>query len=376
VDQENKTAAEEGTESRAKAQEPSRPGPTGPISREYSSNLVAILAQLRASLFVSTYQAGKLVVGQVQGNKLAFTHHTFEQPMGIAIAPDRIAVGTHSQIWFLLNSPDIAPRIAPGGVYDGGYLARACHVTGEIRCHEIHWSGNELWVVNTLFSCLCTLAPHHNFVPRWKPRFVTTLAAEDRCHLNGLALDNGRPRFVTCLGASDTQEGWRPGKAAGGCLIDVPTGQIVLNGLSMPHSPRIYQGRVWLLESGRGRLVVADPGTGAVQTVAQLPGYARGLVFLGPYAFVGLSKIRQTATSAGLPIAENLDSLKCGVAVIDLAAGTILALLEWHTGIEEIFDVRLNTFSRFPFLSGPHARSDGTQPVWVIPTPRYDLASP
>ena len=190
--------------------------------------------------------------------------------MGIAIAPERIAVGTHSQIWFLLNSPDIAPKITPGGVYDGCYLARACHVTGEIRSHEIEWSGNELWIVNTLFSCLCTLGPHHNFVPRWKPRFVTALAAEDRCHLNGLALENGRPRFVTCLGESDTQDGWRPGKAAGGCLIDVPSGQIVVRGLSMPHSPRIHQGRVWLLESGRGRLVVADPGTGQVETVAQL----------------------------------------------------------------------------------------------------------
>jgi uncharacterized protein (TIGR03032 family) len=343
------------------------------ITHVCSPNLVPILAQLKASLLVSTYQAGKLVVGRVQGDELAFAHHAFEQPMGIAIAPDRIAVGTHSQIWFLQNSPDIAPKINPAGTYDGCYLARACHVTGEIASHEIHWSGNELWIVNTLFSCLCTLGPRHNFIPRWKPRFVSTLAAEDRCHLNGLALENGRPRFVTCLGVSDTRDGWRPDKVAGGCLIDVRSGQIVLTGLAMPHSPRIHQGRVWLLESGRGRLVVAEPGTGQVQTVAQLPGYARGLVFQGPYAFVGLSKIRQTATSAGLPIAENLDSLKCGVAVIDVAAGTIAALLEWLTGIEEIFDVRLNPFSRSPFFSGPQARFDGTHPVWVVPPPRYDV---
>ncbi len=375
MDQINKTEAGAQTESRTNVPPPARPGPPGPITNEYSPSLVTILAQLKASLLVSTYQAGKLVVCRVQGDKVAFSHHTFEQPMGIAIAPDRIAVGTHSQIWFLSSAPDIAPRITPAGAYDGCYLARACHVTGEIRSHEIHFSGNELWIVNTLFSCLCTLAPHHNFVPRWKPRFVTTLAAEDRCHLNGLALANGQPRFATCLGASDTQEGWRPGKAAGGCLIDVPSNQIVVEGLSMPHSPRIHQGKIWLLESGRGRLVVADPGSGQVQTVAQLPGYARGLVFQGPYAFIGLSKIRQTATSAGLPIAEKLDELKCGVAVIELASGTITALLEWHTGIEEIFDVRLNTFSRSPFVSGPHARSDGTHPVWVVPPPRYDLTS-
>jgi uncharacterized protein (TIGR03032 family) len=354
---------------------PAGPAAAAPIECEYTPNLVAILEELKASLWVSTYQAGKVVVARVRNGELEFGHHSFERPMGMTIARERIAVGTHSQIWFLASSPDIAPRISPPGSHDGCYLARACHVTGEIRCHELEWGGNDLWIVNTLFSCLCTLAPHHNFVPRWKPPFISTLAAEDRCHLNGMAMENGRPRFVTCLGASDEQEGWRPAKAEGGCVIDVPSGQVVVRGLSMPHSPRLHQGRLWLLESGRGRLVALDPGAERARTVAVLPGYARGLAFLGRYAVVGMSKIRQTATSAGLPVAEDLDSLKCGIAVVDVTSGKLEALLEWHSGIEEIFDVRLNTHSRWPFVSGPYSRQDATHPVWVVPTPRYDLGA-
>ena len=226
--------------------------------------------------------------------------------------------------------------------------------------------GRELWVVNTLFSCLCTIAGSHSFVPRWKPPFISSLAAEDRCHLNGLALENGRPRFVTALGETDTVRGWRNEKNSGGCLLDVASGQVVLRGLCMPHSPRSRQGRIWFIESGTGRLATFDPAAG-VQTVAELPGYGRGLSFHGDYAFVGLSKIRQTSSFQGLPISSAGDSLKCGVAVVELASGRISALLEFVAGIEEVFDVRVNPFSRSPLFSGPDARNDGTPPLWMIP---------
>src|SRR5262249_41022596 len=155
-----------------------------------------------------------------------------------------------------------------GNRYDSCYLARGSHFTGEIHGHEMEWSGRELWIVNTLFSCLCTIGGSHSFVPRWNPRFVSTLASEDRCHLNGLAMQGGRPRCVTSLGETDSPRGWRPDKGVGGCLIDVPSREIVLRQLSMPHSPRIHQGRLWFLESGLGRLVVLDPQSGNKRTVA------------------------------------------------------------------------------------------------------------
>jgi uncharacterized protein (TIGR03032 family) len=327
---------------------------------------VRVLADLQVSLLVSTYQAGKVAVVQVRGEDLFITYHNFDHAMGIAVGREQIAVGTNTQVWFCVASPR---KVQPGGTgnqFDAYYLARGCHFTGEIHGHEMEWSGRELWIVNTLFSCLCTIGGSHSFVPRWKPRFVSALAAEDRCHLNGLALDNGSPRFVTSLGETDSARGWREHKEAGGCLIDVASGQVRLRGLCMPHSPRLHQGGLWFIESGYGRLAAVD-SQGQAVTLVELPGYARGLALHGAYAFVGLSKVRPTSSFEGLPITRSVDSLKCGIAAVELASGQVAGLLEFTAGIEEVFDVRVNPFARSPLLSGPDARNDGTPPIWIVP---------
>jgi uncharacterized protein (TIGR03032 family) len=206
-------------------------------------------------------------------------------------------------------------------------------------------------------------------VPRWKPPFVTDYAPEDRCHLNGIAMLGGQPGYVTVFGVSDDPDGWRLGKVGGGCLIDVASGEVVVRGLTTPHSPRVHQGRVWLLDSGTGRLVRVDERSGAVETVAVLPGYTRGLALLGSFAFVGMSKIRNSAPHGGVPIAAHRDRLKCGVAVIDLTSGRQVGLLEFHMGVEEIFDVQVLPGVRSPVLSGPHPDLDEQPPIWHAPSP-------
>jgi uncharacterized protein (TIGR03032 family) len=346
------------------------PGPAPRrIKSSHSASFVRVLADLKVSLLVSTYQAGKVAVVQVRGDDLFITYHNFERAMGIAVSREQIAVGTNTQVWFCVASPQPVQPSGAGNRFDAYYLTRGCHYTGEIHGHEMEWSNRELWIVNTLFSCLCTIGGSHSFVPRWKPRFVSKLASEDRCHLNGLALDNGHPRFVTSLGETDVARGWRDDRVSGGCLIDVSSGQILLRGLCMPHSPRLHQGGLWFVESGCGRLVAVDP-QGRTVKVAELPGYARGLTFQGPYAFVGLSKMRANSSNEGLPIAQSIDSLKCGVAAVELATGQVTALLEFDAGIEEIFDVRVNPFARSPLFSGPDARNDGTPPIWIVPPTR------
>jgi uncharacterized protein (TIGR03032 family) len=176
---------------------------------------------------------------------------------------------------------------------------------------------------------------------------------------------DGRPKYVTALGETDTTGGWRPNKARGGCLIDVPSGEIVARGLSMPHSPRLHDGRLWLLESGTGRVLLVDAATGRAETVAELPGFTRGLAIEGPYAFIGLSKIRETATFGGLPITERLEKLKCGVAVVDLRRGQMLALLEFQTAVEEIFAVQPLPGVCFPEVLG--FQQETIQHTFVIP---------
>ena len=330
------------------------PTAPAPVAFHYTQtdSFVALLAELGASLLISTYQANKLLVARAAGTGLSMLVRTFERPMGLAVDARQLAIGARNQVWLLRNAPDIAPRVEPVGQHDACFLPRSCHVTGDIGLHEIAFAGEELWIVNTRFSCLCTLDPNYSFVPRWRPPFVTDLAAEDRCHLNGLAIVNGHPRYVTALGATNARDDWRANKAQGGCLIDVPSGEIVARGICMPHSPRWHNGRLWLLESGKGRLVTVDLATGCLEDIAELPGFARGLAMLGSYAFVGLSKIRAASAMDGVPLANRRDQLKCGVAVVDLRNGRLFAFLDFQTAVEEIFDVQLLSGLRFPEIMG------------------------
>jgi uncharacterized protein (TIGR03032 family) len=330
-----------------------------------TDRFVALLHELGASLLVSTYQANKLLVARSAGAGLSILVRTFDRPMGMAVDAERLMIGTRDQVWQLRNAPDIAPRVEPAGQHDACYLPRSSHVTGDIGVHELAWVGKELWMVNTRFSCLCTLHPDYSFVPRWRPAFITALAAEDRCHLNGLALKDGAPAYVTALGDTDTADGWRANKPQGGCLMDVPSGAFVCRGLSMPHSPRWHDGRLWVLESGTGRLLQIDPATGHRQTVADLLGFTRGLTFSGNYAFIGLSKIRSTSAMDGVPLARRRDELKCGIAVLDLRSGKLVAFLEFQSAVEEIFDVQLLPSIRFPEVLG--FQKDTIQHTFIVP---------
>jgi uncharacterized protein (TIGR03032 family) len=323
-----------------------------PFHYTQTDSFVALLHELGASLLVSTYQANKLLAVRADGAGLSTLVRTFDRPMGIAVDGPQLALGTRSQIWLYRDAPDIAPRVEPAGKHDACYLPRTAHVTGDVGVHEVAWVGDELWFVSTRFSCLATLSPDYSFVPRWKPPFISALAAEDRCHLNGLAVVNGAPQFVTALGTTDVRDGWRADKPHGGCVIDVPSGEFVTRGLSMPHSPRWYDGRLFVLESGTGGVALVDRGTGRRETVTALPGFTRGLARAGPYAFVGLSKIRPTSAMDGVPLAARRAELKCGVAAVDLRSGRVLGSLEFQSAVEEIFDVQLLPGVRFPEVVG------------------------
>src|SRR5262245_14969191 len=328
--------------------------PPAPVEFRYtqSESFVALLHEIGATLLVSTYQANKLLAVRASDNGLSTLVRTFDKPMGLAVDGSRLAIGTRKEVWFLRNAPDIAPRVEPVGRHDACYLPRSSHVAGDIGIHEIAWVDEELWLVSTRFSCLCTLSPDYSFVPRWRPPFVSALAAEDRCHLNGLAIADGQPKYVTALGTTDVRDGWRADKPCGGCIIDIPSGEFVTRGLSMPHSPRWHDGKLWVLESGTGGVVFVDRTTGNRETIATLPGFTRGLAIVGPYAFVGLSKIRPTSAMDGVPIAERRHELQCGVAAVDLRRGRVVGLLEFQTAVEEIFDVQLLPGIRFPEIVG------------------------
>lgn len=333
---------------------------------EHSPDFPSILEYLGASLIITTYQAGQVIVVGVEQGKLQFSFHSFNQPMGVAIGREQIAIGTRREIQILRAAPDIAKRISPAGTYDSAWLHRSQWITGATQVHEMAWTEKGFCFVNTLFSCLCTIDNQHSFVPIWKPAFITALEPNDRCHMNGLALRDGKPAFVTCHGATDSPGGWRDNKSKGGVIVSIETGEVVSQGLAMPHSPRWAHDRLWVLHSGAGLLCSVDEQTGQVQPVEKFPGYVRGLDFYGQFAFVGLSKIRERSVFGNMPIEHDRSNLRCGVGVFDLVSGRSVATMQFHSGVDEIFAVSIIPSSKRPFLAGP-SDNDSLNEIWLLP---------
>jgi uncharacterized protein (TIGR03032 family) len=339
------------------------------------------LAQAGGSLVVSTYQAGKVAMIGWDGRQVTLLMRQFDKPLGLAVQGPRIALATRHDVTLFANAPLLAWEYLEDqpGRYDALYLPRATYHTGDLHVHDVVFQGEDVLLVNTRFCCLARLSRDFNFTAVWRPKFVSDLVPEDRCHLNGVALVEGRPKYVTALGTTDEPGAWRENKASGGVVIDVETDEIVLSGLAMPHSPRWHQGRLWLLNSGTGELWVLEPGTGRTEVVCGLPGYLRGLCFVGPYALVGLCRIREKHIFGGLPIQKRFDKLLCGVAVIDLRSGSVPGMFEFTAGCEELYDVQFLPGVCRPMilnLDKPAVRQAVTNPdssYWLRPSAEMPL---
>jgi uncharacterized protein (TIGR03032 family) len=323
-----------------------------PLDCTVSEGFRAWLSQLDGCLAITTYQAGKVVLVGWDGWRVTVLPRTFDKPMGLAVRGDQLALATRHEVILLANAPLLAPDFLPDqpGRYDALYLPRAAYYTGDLNIHDLAFGTDGLCVVNTRYCCLAGLSERYAFEPRWRPPYLSRLAPEDRCHLNGLALVNGRPKYVTALGATDTVGGWREHKATGGIVLDVDSGAVVLRGLAMPHSPRWEHNQLWVLNSGQGELWAVDPVTGKHTVVVGLPGYLRGLCIHRGHALVGLSQIRERHIFGNLPVQERYPRLLCGVALVDLRDGRTLGMLEFTSGCQELFEVQVLPGVRRPMI--------------------------
>jgi uncharacterized protein (TIGR03032 family) len=367
-----------------------------PLRSVHTVSFPHILAELASSLLVTTYQAGKLVVLRNDGGLLNTHFRNFMRPMGLAAGGGRLAVGTGLEVVEFHNVPaacgrldrrvleeeakeeaesnasvaangafasDEDPTISNGNAaidkrestdspvpakHDACFLPRRSHTTGDVQIHEMAWVDDELWFVNTAFSCLSTRSDANSFDVRWRPKFITELTPSDCCHLNGLAVRDGRAAFVTALGETSSHGGWRANKRDGGVLIDVESNEIVARGLSMPHSPRWHRGQLWMLESGDGSFGRVDLNTGKYEAIARLPGFTRGLSLIGPLAFIGLSQVRESAVFSDFPLVERLDERVCGVWVVHIETGETIGFVKFEDAVQEIFAVELLRGMRYP----------------------------
>ena len=315
---------------------------TDALDSQYTTTFLDLLKQAKVSLIVSTYQAGKLILLRAKDDSLNTHFVSLAKPMGVAFKDGRLSVGSGANVIDYFNMSNVGPKVEPVNTHDGAFLPRRTHVTGDIDIHEMGFDdNNELWLVNTKMSCLCTLDINHSIVPRWRPPFISGYDLSDRCHLNGLAMRDGKPKYVSALGTSDKPAGWRERKAFGGMIMDIDDNRMIVDNLSMPHSPRWYRDKLWVLESGAGQLITIDEATGEKTVVAEMPGFCRGIDFIERYALIGLSEVRETAVFAGLPLTEREQDRKCGVWVIDIETGETVGFLVFSGGVQEIFSVQL-----------------------------------
>ena len=300
------------------------------------------LAEQKLSIAFSTYQAGKLfLIGLQPDGRLSIFERTFNRAMGLCTDGNTLYLSTLYQMWRFVNT---LPEGQAAEGYDRVFVPRVAWTTGDLDIHDVAVdSDGRLTFVNTLFGCLATVDETDSFVPLWKPPFITKYAAEDRCHLNGLAMKDGRPAYATAVSRSDVGDGWRDRRVDGGIVIDIAANTIITEGLSMPHSPRWHDGRLWLLDSGNGYLGYVDPKTGTFERVAFCSGYGRGLSIHGRFAVIGLSKPRDNKTFQGLPLDEELKKndgeARCGLWIIDLESGDAVHWLRIEGVIDELYDV-------------------------------------
>lgn len=306
-----------------------------------SRQFTAWLDEQKTSLAFTTYQAGKLfLIGLKQDGRLSVFERTFNRCMGLIVEDNTLYMSSLYQLWRFEN------LLQPGGLYqdyDRLFVPQVSWVTGDLDIHDLVITANkELQFVNTLFSCVSKVSEQYSFEPVWVPNFISKLAAEDRCHLNGLAARDGKARYASAISRSDITEGWRDRRRDGGIVIDIDSNEVVCDGLSMPHSVRWYRDTLYVLNSGAGYFGKIDTDTGKFEAICFCPGYARGLNFIGNFALIGLSKSRNKSFT-GLSLDDELKKRdgqsRCGIIVVDLRSGDIVHSLNIEGVVDEIYDV-------------------------------------
>lgn len=313
-----------------------------PFSCHYTPSFAALLQKLNLSLAVSTYQAGKVVlISPNEAGSIVQLPRSFRKAMGIALEGDRMAIATLDEVIVLRQSTELAQHYPKRpGLYDAIYMPRATYYTGSLDIHDLEWGRDELYGVNTFFSCLVKINAAYNFTPIWQPPFITKLAAEDRCHLNGMAMRNGLPAYVTAFSTGNTPKSWRQTVTTSGIVMDVESDEIVAASLAMPHTPRFYNDGLYLLLSAKGLLVKVDTDNGQLTEVFHYPGFLRGMDRHGDYLFIGVSKVRTTSRTFAA-IDDSLKESAAGVLVVHLPTGQLVAQLAYAQSVEEIYDVKV-----------------------------------
>ena len=347
------------------------------FSSSYSDNFPKILSHLGISLAVTSYQSQRLILVRSRGEKLETKLKAFPRPMGLYADENRITLGTLNKVIDFRRADNVHKSVQNGELdrydelpkklkdkeleenteysqerveqidsvkaSDALFVERATLSTGMINIHDIGWGADGLWVVNSVFSCLCKLSPDYSFVTAWQPSFISELKPENRCHLNGMAMLNGYPRYATAFSESNNVEGWRDNLGNEGVLIDINENRVVKSGISMPHSPRCHDGKVYYCASGEGEIHEYNPVTKETSVLCELPGFTRGMTFFGDLMVVGTSTLRKSEDEIRFDANPRLlgGKSECAIWLIDTSTGDVVANVTFSGDVKQLYDIAI-----------------------------------
>lgn len=310
-----------------------------------SDGLVSFLERHGIAIAFTSPQSGTLfMLGRSGGRSLTVHEGSFRHAMGLHRAGDILLLATRAHVYRLENS--LSDGQGNEEVFTHCFVPMVSHPVGALDVHDVGMNREgDVVFVNTRGNCLAAVSRSQQVRPIWVPFFISEMTLGDRCHLNGLAMLDGAPAYVTAASRSDVFDGWRGQRSDGGIVMDVKRNAIVCEGLSMPHSPQVYAGTLWLLNSGSGELGFvegADNGCGRFVPVARCPGYTRGLAFHGDYAIVGLSRPRYDDFS-GFELEHHFEDARseswCGIQIIETSTGRCVEWFRIDHRVAEIYGV-------------------------------------
>ena len=323
--------------------------------------------------FCTDRQSRFVLLGTNQDKKVTVVERNMDGSSSLLVNEPNIFLATTYQIWNFQNAMNEV-EANDTNEFDSLYIPRKSYVTGNISTTDIHQLENGALVfVNPLFSCLAGVSDTHSFVPLWKPTFVSKLVAENRCFLSGLASNQGKLSYVTAFSTSDENQGWKENLNQG-VVIDLASNENISTELSLPQSPRFYQNKLWLLNSGTGEFGYINLSNGAFEVVTFLPGYLKGLSFIGDYAVIGSSLIQKDDIFSNLEIfnkfSDNSQQVN-GLFVVNLKTGVVETQLSINETPCFVTDVATLQHSKAPMALGFFG-NDIKRAITIAPPPQVE----
>lgn len=315
------------------------------FASSFTSNLPKLFFDLKISICISTYQAGKLIfISPNEHGRLSQLPRHFEKPMGFGFTEsfDKMAVASKDTVTLFTSSKELAYHYPKKEkVYDCMFFPRITYHTSALDMHDVHFGENEtIFAVNTLFSCIVTLDSNYNFTPYWKPKQINELLSEDRCHLNGMAMQNGKPKYASAFNEGNSAKSWKEEVTTSGVIYDIEKNEVIARNLPMPHSPKIYKDELYVLLSATGEFVKIDTESGKYDVIIKLDGFVRGLSFYKDFAFIGLSKLRKgSSTFSKLEFSHAAN--ESGFVVIQLSTKKLIGKFIYDNTVDEIYDLHV-----------------------------------